>query len=141
VTWLLDSNVLVALAVADHVHHDLVVSWFIGRTDTFATTPMTQGALLRYLLRTGIDTGSALQVLGGITAHDRHSFWRDELPFTARTLRGVVGHRQVTDGYLADQARANRGRLATLDRGIAALHRDVAELITSGEPTPPASGR
>jgi predicted nucleic acid-binding protein len=36
---LLDGNVLIALAVAEHVHHDRVVDWFSGATD--------QGAYLR----------------------------------------------------------------------------------------------
>jgi len=43
--------------------------------------------------------------------------------------RGVLGHRQVTDAYLAGLARKQKGRLATLDEGLAALHEDVAELI------------
>jgi predicted nucleic acid-binding protein len=44
-------------------------------------------------------------------------------------MDGVIGHRQVTDAYLAQLARANHGRLATFDRGLAALHTDIAELI------------
>jgi hypothetical protein len=44
-------------------------------------------------------------------------------------MQGVIGHRQVTDAYLAQLARVNAGRLATFDAGIAALHRDVADLI------------
>ena len=39
------------------------------------------------------------------------------------------GHRQVTDAYLAAPARKHGGRMATLDRGLAALHLDVADLI------------
>ena len=136
-TVLLDANVLVALTVADHVHHDVVVAWFRGQADTFATTPMTQGALLRYLLRTGADAGSALQVLLGICGHERHRFWPDDSPFTPRTLRGVVGHRQVTDAYLADRARVNGGHVATLDRGIAAVHPDVSELVSTQDSASP----
>ena len=37
--------------------------------------------------------------------------------------------RQVTDSYLAALARHRNGRLATFDRGLAALHADVADLI------------
>ena len=44
-------------------------------------------------------------------------------------LRGVVGHRQVTDSYLCALARFRGGRLVTLDRGLAALHGDVTELL------------
>jgi predicted nucleic acid-binding protein len=35
----------------------------------------------------------------------------------------------VTDAYLAALVRHHGGRLATFDRGLAALHADVAEAI------------
>lgn len=41
----------------------------------------------------------------------------------------VIGHRQVTDAYLAQLARAQGGKLATFDQGLAKLHHDVAELV------------
>jgi len=41
---------------------------------------------------------------------------------------GVKGN-LVTDAYLAALARAHGGRLLTLDRGLAAAHPDVAELV------------
>ncbi len=37
-------------------------------------------------------------------------------------LAGAIGHRQVTDAYLVALARHHHGRLATLDKGLAALH-------------------
>lgn len=130
---LLDANVLVALAVDDHVHHEAAVSWFLDGTSPFATTPITQGTLLRLLLRSGMATETAFEVLSGFTQHLRHRFWADDRPYEASTLRGVVGHRQVTDAYLASLARGNEGRLATFDHGLAALHPDVAELVATGE--------
>jgi predicted nucleic acid-binding protein len=45
------------------------------------------------------------------------------------SLYGVIGHRQVTDAYLAQLARAHGGRLATFDQGFAKLQLDVAELV------------
>jgi uncharacterized protein len=42
---------------------------------------------------------------------------------------GIVGHRQVTDAYLAQLARAHGSRLATFDLALAKLHHDVAELV------------
>lgn len=41
----------------------------------------------------------------------------------------MQSHRQVTDAYLAALARTHGGRLLTFDRGLAAAHADVAELI------------
>lgn len=42
---------------------------------------------------------------------------------------GVIGHRQVTDAYLVALARHHGGRLATLDRGLAALHGEDVFLL------------
>lgn len=129
-THLLDANVLVALCAADHVHHDLTAAWFARTREPFATSPITQGSALRFLLREGLDATGALEVLGSVTGHQRHEFWPDEAPFSADMLRGVIGHRQVTDAYLADQARQRGERVATLDKGLVALHADVATPIT-----------
>lgn len=41
----------------------------------------------------------------------------------------MISHRQMTDTYLAQLARANGSRLATFDLGLAKLHADVAELM------------
>ena len=75
---LLDANVLVALAVDDHVHHEVAVSWFVDGASPFATTPITQGTLLRLLLRSGMAADTASEVLGGFTRHPRHRFWPDD---------------------------------------------------------------
>ena len=126
---LLDSNVLIALAVADHVHHSVARAWWLEAPDRFATTPMTQGTLLRFLLRESLSVSTALGVLDRLTGSEHHEFWPDDAPFTRRAVRGVMGHRQVTDAYLAELARRHRGRLVTLDAGLAAVHPDVAELL------------
>jgi predicted nucleic acid-binding protein len=58
-----------------------------------------------------------------------HEFWPDSVSFVDVEVTGVVGHRQVTDAYLAQLARIRNGQLATLDSGLAHLHSDVAVLI------------
>ncbi|MFT4198801.1 MAG: PIN domain-containing protein [Pseudoxanthomonas sp.] len=130
-TWLLDGNVLVALADASHVHHGLAESWFAAARTPFATCPITQGTLLRVLLGTGAatDVGTAIAALRSLVEHPRHRFWADECDYLQVDLKGVIGHRQVTDAYLASLARRQGGRLATFDQGLRALHPDVVELI------------
>lgn len=135
-TDLLDGNVLVALADDGHVHHDLATAWFSASNRPFATTPTTQGTLLRHLIRSGLSAMEAMDLLRAWVDHPRHVFWADDAPYDALTLRGVMGHRQVTDAYLAARARANRGRVATLDEGLAALHPDATELIADAAATP-----
>jgi hypothetical protein len=128
---LLDGNVLVALADEAHVHHRAAVDWFAGVESPFATCPITQGTLLRMLLRHGaVDTAAqAGEVLAHLCAHPRHQFWADDLNYTELSWTGVLGQRQVTDAYLAALARARGGRLATFDQGLAALHGDIAVLL------------
>ncbi|MCU0813057.1 MAG: PIN domain-containing protein [Burkholderiaceae bacterium] len=126
-TTLLDGNVLVALVTSTHVHHRPAQAWFASGDHPFATCPITQGTLVRLLMRLGdLSAGDALAVLAGVTMHPRHRFWADDLDYAQVSLRGLVGHRQVTDAYLAALARRHRGRLATFDAGLAALHADVA---------------
>jgi uncharacterized protein len=129
VTDLLDGNVLIALGDDGHVHRELVTAWFDASRRPFATTPTTQGTLLRHLIRSGMGSHDAMTILQGWIGHPRHVFWADDAPYDAATLRGVMGHRQVADAYLVARARANGGRLVTLDQGLAALHDDVVDLI------------
>ena len=129
-TVLLDGNVLIALTVADHVHHAQAERWLADRpTQTFATAPITQGTLLRILIRNSVSAIDAIALMTSTTTDPRHTFWADDLPYDSMTLRGVIGHRQVTDSYLASLARKRGGRIATFDAGFAASHHDVAELI------------
>ncbi|UOY00247.1 TA system VapC family ribonuclease toxin [Blastococcus sp. PRF04-17] len=130
-TVLLDANVLVALSVTDHVHHDVVEDWFVQLSEPFATCPLTQGALVRFMLRVGATARDAVEIVRGLGGADGHEFWPDELGYDAVDMRGVVGHKQVTDAYLAGLVRLRRGRLATLDRALAAVHEDVALLLDS----------
>jgi toxin-antitoxin system PIN domain toxin len=130
-TRLLDANVLIALFDADHVHHAAVRDWFIALRDEFATCPIVEGALTRWIVRIEGRTGAAAAQceLRKLAADSRHRFWPDDLAYADVEWKGVLGHGQVTDAYLAALARRHGGRLATLDRGLAALHHDVAEII------------
>jgi uncharacterized protein len=129
VTVLLDANVLIALIVDDHVHHEAAEAWFAGGTEPIATCPITQGSLVRLLLREGQSAQTAATLVSALTAQSRHEFWPDDAAFDAVSLNGVVGHRQVTEAYLAHLARVRGSRLATFDQGLAKLHPDVADLV------------
>jgi uncharacterized protein len=128
-TVLLDANVLIALLVADHVHHGPAESWFAGHTGPFATCPITQGSLVRLLVRDGQTAETARNVVRVVSEHPRHEFWPDELGYSDVPTTGIIGHRQVTDAYLAQLTRARHGRLATFDEGMAKLHHDIVDLV------------
>jgi len=129
VTALLDANVLIALVVSEHVHHDAAAEWLSASDAGFATCPITQGSLVRFLVRTGQTAAAARDVISAVEGANRHEFWPDSVSFTDVEVGGVVGHRQVTDAYLAQLARSRKGQLATLDSGLAHLHSDIAVLI------------
>jgi uncharacterized protein len=131
VTVLLDANVLIALLVDDHVHHTAAENWFAAGTENFATCPITQGSLIRLLIREGQSAATALTILRGTATSPRHEFWPDELQYIDVPIQGIVGHRQVTDAYLAQLSRARRSRLATFDEAMAKLYSDVADLVPS----------
>ena len=78
-----------------------------------------------------MDTSAAAawQALKNLAAHPKHEWWGRELSFLAVPHRHLQGSAQVTDAWLAELARRQKGRLATLDSGLAALQPDVAVLL------------
>lgn len=131
-TWLLDGNVLVALLIDSHVHHDRAHRWFatLG-SNRFATCPPTQGTLLLVHMRSAADSSApaAWRALTAVSRHPQHAWWGDTLDYLDVPHRHLQGSGQVTDAWLAELARRRRGRLATLDSGLATLHADVATLL------------
>jgi predicted nucleic acid-binding protein len=125
--YLLDANVLIALATPEHSLNERAAGWF-RKGYRFATCPITQGALFRFHLRAGVDATaqSAKLLLESISALPRHEFWPDDASFLDLPATGVVGHRQVTDAYLVLLARSRGGLLASMDQALAAVHPGVA---------------
>ena len=134
-TWLADGNVLLALLLEDHIHHERVHRWFSElREDRFATCPVTQGTLLRVHMRVSVEGTAAAswEALRAVSGHPAHEWWDDALDYLEVPHRNLQGHRQVTDAWLAELARRRGGRVATLDSGFATLHADVAVLLPPG---------
>ena len=88
-TVLLDANVLVALLVDDHVHHVAAENWLVGTRGNFATCPITQGSLMRLLIREGQPAATAQAVLSG-TAADAQAGGRPGHSTTAATYDSTV---------------------------------------------------
>ena len=128
---LLDGNILIALSDSRHVHHAAAEHWFDSLQSPFASCPITQGTMIRVLMGTKAvqDQRTAIALLQNLMRHPRHRFWPDDIDYLQVDWSGVLGHRQLTDAYLASLARRHGGRLATFDQGLAALHPDVVELV------------
>lgn len=75
--WLLDGNLLVALAIDTHEFHERVQRWFDSQTEQFATCAITEGTLLRVHMKVGQDSSAvaAWSVLEQIHAMPDHVFW------------------------------------------------------------------
>jgi toxin-antitoxin system PIN domain toxin len=138
--YLLDTNILIALAWRNHVHHAEVTDWFRRKAAAgFRTCPITQTGFVRISSNSSFSSSAvlpadALGLLQRIISLPGHGFWPDDLPLPeAFAAYPVLGsHRQITDGYLLSLAVAHDGVLATLDRGIAPLSRgfpDRLELV------------
>lgn len=130
---LLDGNLLVALRIDTHEHHDRAHQWFNGPAAgiQFATCAVTEGTLLRVHMSVARDrsAGAAWTALGEIRAHPRHVFWTAGFSYAEVDCEGLVGRKQVTDAWLAALARRRNGSLSTLDAGLCELHPDVAVLV------------
>lgn len=129
-TYLLDVNVLIALAWPLHVHHAIAHTWFetVGH-ESWSTCPLTQLAFVRIssnpkIISTAVSPRAAVQALNDIVALKGHVFWADDLRVNVLpsfSSSALVGHRQVTDAYLIELAKRHKGKVATLDAGLADL--------------------
>lgn len=130
--YLLDVNILVALIDPAHIQHDPAHEWFaaVGRK-AFATCPLTENGLVRIVGHSRYPNspgppGTVLRSLIAIRRMPGHSFWSDDLSIADPTFLAaglLSSHSRVTDSYLLALAHAKGGRLATMDRKLAA---DVA---------------
>jgi uncharacterized protein len=129
-TYLLDANVLIALTVAEHEHHERASRW-AADVERVAVCPIVEGALIRFLLRIGETAGASAALLSALRSVPRCEFWTDSLSYLDVDLDHVRGHRQLTDAYLAGLARANGGLLATMDEALAGELPDTVLVIPS----------
>jgi toxin-antitoxin system PIN domain toxin len=128
--FLLDVNVLVALAWPGHEDHERVQVWFGRNADLgWATCPFTESAFVRIISNPAfspraVSPQEALRALNINVKHPAHRFWAADIAFGEAVQRfqgRLVGHKQVADAYLLGLALHKQGKLATLDRSLVAL--------------------
>jgi toxin-antitoxin system PIN domain toxin len=127
---LLDVNVLVALLWPAHEGHERAQNWFAKNAGAgWATCPVTQAGFVRIVSnpafsRDAVTPKEALLLLAGNMRHRSHQFWADEIDVVEAMIsfaERMKGHQQVTDAYLLGLAQRKKGKLATMDRGVADL--------------------
>jgi uncharacterized protein len=139
--FLLDVNLLLALAWPTHPHHARAEDWFLelGKTP-WATCTITELGFIRLssnpkLTPDRVSPIEARDLLAALCGVGKHQRWTE--PTTgalsrdvASYLRKAVGHGQVTDAYLVALAAAKGGRVATFDAGLRSVWGVHVELVT-----------
>ncbi len=123
--YLLDTNMLMALAWADHVHHKAALSWFRNQPGQtlFYTCPITENGFIRagshaQVLKAGFSPAQAIQALRKIRGMRRFQFLPDNISLTDASLvepKKIESYKSLTDAYLLGLAIANGAKLVTLD--------------------------
>ena len=126
--YLLDLNVLIALAWPQHIHHARAHAWFDTLTRPWATTPTTESGCLRLSTNPAfvgetVPMVQAITTLQSIRSTRGHVFVPDgsSLAESTISLERVATPRQVTDAHLVNLAATSGAVLATLNRGVVEL--------------------
>lgn len=87
-THLLDANVLIALTVAEHEHHERASVWLSSILEFCAVS--CRGGRAGPLPPAGRESGStAAAVLSGVHASERCQFWPDALTYSDVSLEPI----------------------------------------------------
>jgi toxin-antitoxin system PIN domain toxin len=123
--YLVDLNVLIAIADVDHNHHGTARRWFESDgADNWGTCILTEAGFVRIMSNSrggGFSLEDATEILELLTRHPGHRFWPIadgwnalSAPFAER----LFGHQQVTDACLLGLAVREEGVLVTMDKAI-----------------------
>ena len=91
--WLLDGNLLVALAIDTHEFHHRARRWFNSQAEPFATCAVTEGTLLRIHMKVAQDGSAtaAWSVLEAVYAMPDHVFWNEGFSYQEVAFANIAG--------------------------------------------------
>lgn len=121
---LLDVNVLLALAWANHQHHAVALRWFERSADAgWATCAITELGFVRLssnpaYTEAAVSPPEAIELLGELREVGKHAFLKTVPSVLALEHLPLLGHRQLTDALLVVLAEEQRARLVTLDGAL-----------------------
>jgi toxin-antitoxin system PIN domain toxin len=124
VAALLDVNVLVAVLVPEHGHHDAALAWFAAHASNgWATCAVTELGVVRVCAQLPggpwLPERTTDHLLILASAWRAHEFWTDaSSPAMMAEVRECQTAKQVTDRYLLGLARRNGGAVVTFDGGL-----------------------
>lgn len=124
-SFLFDTNILIALADEQHVHHQRASAFFGNAIKQgWATCPMVENGFLRVFGHPNYPGGpgspeDARIFLQSFRSAPGHQFWPDALSLCEQARFPVLpAAKQLTDYYLLALAIHRKGRLASFDRRI-----------------------
>jgi len=124
---LLDTNMLIALFDAAHVHHRPAHGWMTkNRSIGWATCPITQNGCVRVMSQPNypghLPVAEIVRRLAAAVSAADHIFWPDSISLCDSTRfdpTRILTSRNLTDIYLLGLAVEKGGRLVTFDRATA----------------------
>ncbi len=135
---LLDVNVLLAMAWPNHQFHRSARRWFADHEGGWCTCAITQLGFVRLSSNPAFTDqaklpADAAEILIRMTRHPDHRFIAElppvDIPEIAGVVKKMIGHQQVTDGYLVALAQYHDLQLVTFDRRIDALARNRTTVL------------
>ena len=141
-TYLLDANVVIALTVKEHEHHERVSAW-AATVNRFAVCPIVVGALIRYLVRLGESAAieRMLELSGGFggllfiaqewaTTEQRHHSFELFARYVAPHFRGQLEPRHGTTEWVAGaKPRIYKSSLEITRKAFADSHQELPEAL------------
>jgi toxin-antitoxin system PIN domain toxin len=123
--YLVDVNVLIALADEDHIHYNLATRWLDSIGDQhWGPCAFSEAGFLRIKANPALSPYSikdAGKVLRDLTHHANYRYWAindDWETLTAPFRERVFGHQQITDACHLGLAIKEGAILVTMDKGI-----------------------
>jgi predicted nucleic acid-binding protein len=103
--YLLDTNVLLALAWPSHEFHETAHRWWSHSRKRWATCALTELAFIRLsfnpaFTRDAVTPYEAATLLERLVSVEQHEYWR----LQREDFRRLSGHKQLTDFYLTSLA-------------------------------------
>jgi uncharacterized protein len=126
--YLLDVNMMAALASDEHEHYQKAHDWFdsLTKSDEWAICPLSEAGWIRLAANPATRLGPAsirraIEVLAEIQKLSGYCYWpitESWVTLTAPFATRISGHQQVTDAFLLGLAIKEDGVLVTFDRGL-----------------------
>ena len=127
--YLLDVNILLALADDHAVKHDKALEWFSAPGLDFGVCVFSEAGFIRLAMNPKVvpvawTAYEAIEFLEALAAHPGYHYWPmadDWRTLVFPFLSNIQGHNQIPDAYLLGLALHKKGILATTDKKIGGI--------------------